>query len=87
MTATPAPLFDDVRAGPDTGAAYWATTSDGVRVRLGVWPKADARGTVLLFPGRTEYIENTAMQLMNWPPAGLRPSPLIGGAKGWQIVC
>lgn len=57
MTATPAPLFDDVRAGPDTGAAYWATTSDGVRVRLGVWPKADARGTVLLFPGRTEYIE------------------------------
>jgi lysophospholipase len=57
MTTAPAPLFTDVCPGPETGAAYWATTSDGVRVRLGVWPKDDARGTVLLFPGRTEYIE------------------------------
>jgi lysophospholipase len=57
MSTAPAPLFTDVCPGPDTGTAYWATTSDGVRVRLGVWPKDDARGTVLLFPGRTEYIE------------------------------
>jgi len=34
-------------------------TSDDVRVRVGLWPAAteDVRGTVLLFPGRTEYIE------------------------------
>ena len=57
MTTAPAPLFTDVCPGPDTGAAYWATTSDGVRVRLAVWTKKDARGTVLLFPGRTEYVE------------------------------
>jgi lysophospholipase len=44
------------------------TTSDDVRVRVGLWPAADAttRGTVLLFPGRTEYIEkygDTACEL------------------------
>ena len=28
-----------------------------MRLRLGVFPASDAKGTVLLFPGRTEYIE------------------------------
>ncbi|MBB3993590.1 lysophospholipase [Sulfitobacter undariae] len=57
MTLTPAPLFTDIHPGPDPATAYWAETSDGVRVRLGVWDKKGARGTVLIFPGRTEYIE------------------------------
>ena len=31
---------------------------DGVTLRLAHWPAAsDSRGGVLLFPGRTEYIE------------------------------
>lgn len=51
-----APLYDDVAKAPKGGKAYWRTTSDGVRIRLGVWGKG-AKGTVLLFPGRTEYIE------------------------------
>ena len=45
---------------PDGGAAYWLTCSDGVQVRVGVWgndAKAAPNGTVLLLPGRTEYIE------------------------------
>ena len=33
------------------------TARDGVRLRVGLWPKRDARGTVLIFPGRTEYVE------------------------------
>ncbi len=64
-----APFFDDVAQGPDGGVAYWKTTSDDVRVRLGYWgpetsPKssgekgaATSKGTVFIFPGRTEYIE------------------------------
>lgn len=55
-----APLYDDVAKAPDGGAAYWLTCADGVRVRVGVWgndAKTAPNGTVLLFPGRTEYIE------------------------------
>jgi lysophospholipase len=52
-----APLFTDIAPGPEGGTAYWAEASDGKRIRLGHWPLEGARGTVLLFPGRTEYIE------------------------------
>lgn len=57
MTHTPAPIFTDIHPGPDPASAYWAETSDGIRIRVGVWEKPGARGTVLIFPGRTEYIE------------------------------
>ncbi|MEL6959914.1 MAG: alpha/beta hydrolase [Pseudomonadota bacterium] len=55
MTET-APYFDDIAANDD-GVCHWLTTSDGVRIRVGHWPLEDAKGTVLIFPGRTEYIE------------------------------
>lgn len=51
-----APLYDDVADAPKGGAAYWLNTTDGVRIRVAAWPDGD-KGTVLLFPGRTEYIE------------------------------
>ncbi len=51
-----APFFNDVACGPEGGAAYWLITADGVRIRAAVWPDG-AAGTVLLFPGRTEYAE------------------------------
>ncbi len=54
-----APYFDSIAEGPADGAAYWLTAQDGVRLRLGVWPEG-TEGTVLLFPGRTEYIEKYA---------------------------
>lgn len=57
MVLTPAPLFTDVDPGPADGSAHWVETSDGKRIRVGHWPAAGAKGTVLLFPGRTEYIE------------------------------
>ena len=38
--------------------AFWTQADDGVKLRLAHWPAAsDSRGSVLLFPGRTEYIE------------------------------
>ena len=52
-----APLYDDVADGPPDGRAWWLTCADGVRVRAAVWNARGARGTVLLLPGRTEYVE------------------------------
>lgn len=52
-----APLYADMAEGPPGGRAWWLTTDDEVRIRAGLWPAPGARGTVLLFPGRTEYIE------------------------------
>ncbi|WP_415402400.1 alpha/beta fold hydrolase [Tateyamaria sp. SN3-11] len=60
MTLTAAPLFTDVSPVSLDGAAYWTNASDGVRIRLGVFEPGATKGTVLLFPGRTEYIEKYA---------------------------
>jgi len=58
MTLTPAPFFEDVAGGPAGGAAHWLTTSDNTRIRVGHWrPEHAPNGTVLMFPGRTEYVE------------------------------
>ncbi|EKE45860.1 putative Esterase/lipase/thioesterase [Oceaniovalibus guishaninsula JLT2003] len=53
----PAPFHADVADGPPGGAAHWLRTADGLRLRVTHWRPDDARGTVLLFPGRTEYAE------------------------------
>lgn len=51
-----ASLHNDLAQGPEGGRAFWLRANDGVRLRLAHWPGGDA-GTILLFPGRTEYIE------------------------------
>ncbi|MGX9349819.1 alpha/beta fold hydrolase [Shimia sp. W99] len=51
-----APFYHDVADGPEA-RAWWLHCEDGVRIRMAYWAKEDARGTVFLFPGRTEYIE------------------------------
>ncbi len=58
MELSPAPFFEDVAGGPAGGVAHWVHSSDGKRIRVGHWlPDGPAHGTVMLFPGRTEYIE------------------------------
>ena len=53
-----APFYSDVADGPEHGRAFWLRTTDGVRIRIGLWtPSGASKGTVLLFPGRTEYTE------------------------------
>ncbi len=52
-----APLFAEIADGPGNGGAWWLTAGDGVRLRVAAWQVPNARGTVLLFPGRTEYVE------------------------------
>ncbi|MEQ6248470.1 alpha/beta hydrolase [Sulfitobacter sp. HNIBRBA3233] len=71
MALTDAPLFTDVDPGPDGGRAVWADTSDGKRIRLGIWTKGTDRGTVLLFPGRTEYIEKYGPAAADFAARGL----------------
>ncbi|GAB5448326.1 alpha/beta fold hydrolase [Gymnodinialimonas sp.] len=52
----PAPFFAEVAEGPSNVAATWVRAQDGTRLRMAVWPNG-AKGTVLMFPGRTEYVE------------------------------
>ena len=57
VTMDSAPFFQDITNGPKGGQAWWIKARDGVRLRVALWPHKKAKGTVLLFPGRTEYIE------------------------------
>jgi lysophospholipase len=56
-----APFFANICDGPDGGSAYWLTTTDGLRIRAGVWPHNNqtekTKGTVFILPGRTECVE------------------------------
>lgn len=57
---TPAPYFHDIAMGSAAAHAVWAQASDGVRLRIAIWPEVTAsepRGTILLLPGRTEFVE------------------------------
>jgi len=56
--AESAPYRSDLADGPDT-RAVWLTTSDGVRIRAGhAAPGGDAKGTVFVLPGRSEYLRH-----------------------------
>lgn len=95
-----APLFDDVHPGPAGGTAHWARTSDDKRIRIGHWPLEGAKGTVLIFPGRTEYIEKYgfvagelaargfASMAIDWRGQGLADrlldDPLVGHVDAFQ---
>lgn len=92
-----APLYDDIAKAPPNGRAFWCDTSDGVRIRVGHWPrdaKTRSQGTILLFPGRTEYIEkygrNTSdltargfdVLVIDWRGQGLADRPDAQRAVG-----
>ncbi|BDY16503.1 hydrolase [Sulfitobacter pontiacus] len=66
-----APFFTDIAPLPETGQAHWAETSDGKKLRVAHWPLDGAKGTVLLFPGRTEYVEKYAMTAGAFAKKGL----------------
>ena len=68
-----APFFADLADGPPGGRAVWLRTEDGVRIRVGLW-RGGEKGTVVLLPGRTEYIEKY----------GRAAGDLV--ARGWSVV-
>lgn len=65
-----APFRDDLASAPAGGAIVWRNADDGVRLRLAAWSPDAARGTVLLFPGRTEYIEKYGKVIKDLTKAG-----------------
>lgn len=54
----------------ETGMAHWLRCVDGVRIRVGAWPLEGARGTVLMFPGRTEYVEKYGLAAADFAVRG-----------------
>ena len=91
---TPAPFLSDIAAPAPNGAAYWLDCADGVRVRAVLWGKDAPKGTVFMFPGRTEYAEkyvHTAAALeqggyatfaMDWRGQGLADRLIDNPAVG-----
>ncbi|MEO0918767.1 MAG: alpha/beta hydrolase, partial [Pseudomonadota bacterium] len=65
-----APFHDNLACAPAGGEIAWRRTEDGVRLRVGAWPSSSPRGTVLLFPGRTEYLEKYGKIISELTEAG-----------------
>jgi lysophospholipase len=88
-----AALHEDLAPPCPGGRAVWITAQDGVRLRAGVWDQGN-RGTVLMFPGRTEYVEKyihvaAAMRvrgfatvIIDWRGQGLSDRPLADRQVG-----
>lgn len=88
-----AELYSDVAEAPEGGNAYYVKAKDGVRLRVAAWSKGE-KGTVLMFPGRTEYIEKYgrtakslarhgfAMATIDWRGQGLADRLLTDRALG-----
>lgn len=52
-----APYFADLTDGPADAQSVWLTAADGLRIRACHWGAEAKLGTVLIFPGRSEYVE------------------------------
>jgi lysophospholipase len=66
-----APYFADMAQGPVGSAAYWATTSDQIKIRVAHFPTSKtAKGTILMFPGRTDYVEKYGLAGVRFGDAG-----------------
>jgi lysophospholipase len=65
----PAPFFHDVAEGPEGVRAFWVHAADGMRLRMAHW-LGGAKGTILLFPGRTEYCEKYGRLAGDFAKAG-----------------
>lgn len=74
-----APLFEGLAEGPANGHASWLTTRDGLRIRAAYWGGDDLKGTVIIFPGRTEYIEKYGRIATQFRNHGL-----ASGAVDWR---
>lgn len=77
----PAPLLDALAEGPDGGAAVWMRAADGVRLRAGGW-REGPKGTVLLFTGRTEYIEKYGRMARSFAAEGLATAAIDWRGQG-----
>lgn len=65
------PRIDPALSDAPGGQAFEVQTEDGLRLRLGLWHEKGRRGTILLFPGRTEYIEKYGPAAADFADRGL----------------
>ncbi len=68
---SPAPFYTLPGDPLPMARAFWLRAGDGLRLRAGHWAAGGASGTVLLFPGRTEYLEKYASVAADLNAAGL----------------
>ena len=77
-----APFHRDVAGGPEGVRAAWIAAEDGVRLRAVHWPLEGARGTVLLFSGRTEYAEKYGLAAAEFAARGYATATLDWRGQG-----
>ncbi|MFD1343466.1 alpha/beta fold hydrolase [Litorisediminicola beolgyonensis] len=65
-----APFHAALAEAPPETRAVWARTDDGKRIRLAIAEAESPEGTVLLFPGRTEYVEKYGRTAADLTAAG-----------------
>ena len=88
-----APFYGDVSDAPEGTVSAWLEAVDGVKIRAAYW-RGGTKGTVLLFPGRTEYIEKYgpaarefaargySMATLDWRGQGIADRLLADRAPG-----
>ncbi|MEO0357663.1 MAG: alpha/beta hydrolase, partial [Pseudomonadota bacterium] len=79
-----APLYTDIAQAPAGGQAHWRMCSDGVRIRVAHWVAENAKGTVILCPGRTEYIEKYGRAVAEFLASGL--SVIVNDWRGQGLA-
>jgi lysophospholipase len=77
-----APLDNVLAEGPQGGRAVWLKTDDGARIRAGIWGPDAPKGTVVLLPGRTEYIEKYGRTAADFVMAGFATLTLDWRGQG-----
>lgn len=60
MALASAPYHASIPNEP-VAQAYWGKAADGINIRVAHWAVPDSKGTILMFPGRSEYIEKYAV--------------------------
>lgn len=80
----PAPYHADVARGPADVQSHWLRCADGIRLRLAVWNAGlpQAKGTVLLFAGRTEYVEKYGLTAQSLAERGYRMASVDWRGQG-----
>lgn len=81
---------------PDGGQAFWRKCPDNTRIRVALWKGGD-KETVLIFPGRTEYIEKYgpvvrefltrgySVAVIDWRGQGLSDRHATRPQMGWVM--
>ena len=57
MNLDAAPILNNLKDSLLPGTAYWVCASDNTRLRIAIFNQSSTMGTILFFPGRTDYIE------------------------------